>query len=430
MWILIVLMIVPDRFDYTVLTTDDAPMSGGAVSRLLWLSLLIFGGATILSRGAQAWTLLRRLNPFLLIFVLLAVASVTWSIEPAVTARRMIRVVTIAVVAIAFVLVDWHAQRFQNVLRPLITIFLLGSIVFGLGWPLLATHQEPGGPLDGAWRGLATHKNGLGGIACLGLILWFHAWLSKETSALPALAGGAMAVACLLLSRSSTSLVVAIFIILLLLLLLRSPPALRRYLPWMIALLVTALVTYALVLLQILPGLHTLLSPISAMTGKDMTFTGRTDIWDIMSEHIRGQPLLGSGYGAYWTGAVPGSPSYAFILNLDFYPASAHNGYLEVLNDLGTVGLLVLIGYLANFVSQSLRLLRSDRIQASLYLALFLQQAIINLAESRWFSAFSVDFVIMTLATAALARSLLASSGSGVVAASNYRMGPALGALR
>jgi len=184
--------------------------------------------------------------------------------------------------------------------------------------------------------------------------------------------------------------------------------------PYLVGLFVVALTTYSLALLQVVPGLYTLLSPIGAITGKDMTLTGRTDIWDIMFEHIRLHPWLGTGYGAYWTGLEEGSPSYEFMLRLQFYPASAHNGYLDILNDLGAAGLVVLLGYLATFLAQSLRLLKTDRNLAALFLALFLQQAITNLSESRWFSPLSVDFVIMTLATAALARTLLESRRRGV----------------
>jgi exopolysaccharide production protein ExoQ len=135
--------------------------------------------------------------------------------------------------------------------------------------------------------------------------------------------------------------------------------------------------------------------------------TGRTGIWDVMSAEIGLHPLLGAGYGAYWAGPVPGTPSYEFVRLLSFYPASAHNGYLEVLNELGTLGLVVLLGFLAVFIAQCLRLLPLDRAQATLFLALLLQQAITNLSESRWLNVQSVDFVIMTLATAALGRALL-----------------------
>ncbi|HUR40010.1 MAG TPA: O-antigen ligase family protein [Verrucomicrobiae bacterium] len=407
-WLLVVMMIVPEGFDYVTLATDGgAPVRGGTLNRLLWLALLGAGSIAILLRAGTAWLMVRWLNPFLLLFVVLAAASVAWSIDPPVTARRLIRVFTILTLSTGLVLMAWHPHRLQAVLRPVITLVLLASLAFGIGWPELAIHEDPSGILQGAWHGLANHKNGLGDLACIGLVLWTHAWLSREVHAAPALAGLIIAAACLLLSRSSTSLVATAFTLVFLVLLLSAPPGLRRYMPWIVALFIGALVGYSLVLLGILPGLHTLMSPIGAITGKDMTFTGRTDIWEIMFEHIRGQQWLGSGYGAYWTGTQQGSPSFEFVDKLGFDPGSAHNGYLDILNDLGTIGLLVLFGYLATFVTQALRLLPGDRVQSALLLALFLQQAITNLAESRWFSPLSVDFVIMTLATAALGRALL-----------------------
>ncbi len=406
-WVLLLLMIIPDRFAYGDLATAIAPGSGGWISRLLWVALLGGGTLIIVWRLALAWALAQRLNFFLLAFVLLAAASVAWSADPGVTARRLIRIVTIVAATTGFVLIGWHERRFQNVLRPIITAVLAASVVFGLGWPDLAIHQEVSAELIGAWHGLATHKNGFGNIACVGLIFWSHAWMSKQMRLLPALAGGGLAAACLYLSRSSTSLVAAVFTLLFLAMVLRTPRAWQRFMPYVVVLFVGALVAYSLALLQVVPGLHTLLSPIGAITGKDMSFTGRTEIWDILGEHIAQHPLLGTGYGAYWTGISEGSPSYDFVRRMSFYPASAHNGYLEVLNDLGALGLTLLIGYLATFVVQSLRLLRTERAQAALYLALFLQAALTNLSESHWFSVLSVDFVIMTLATVALARSLL-----------------------
>ena len=406
-WVLTVLMIVPEGFDYTQLSNASAPAAGSAGSRLLWLLLLVGGTAGLVWRAGFARLLLHDFNLPLLIFVLLAAASVLWSADPPVTLRRLVRVLTVLLAAISFVLIGWHARRFQNVLRPLLTAVLAASILFGLIWPQLAIHQETEGVLLHAWHGLANHKNGFGNLACIALIFWVHAWLARETSGLWTLFGSSLAITCLLLSRSSTSMVAAVFTGLFLTLLLRSPANLRRYMPMLVSLSVIALLTYSLAMLNLVPGLDLLLRPISLLTGKDLSFTGRTEIWDIVSDHIRLRPLLGSGYGAYWVGATEGSAAYDFVLSLNFYPGSSHNGYLEVMNDLGAFGLLVLIAYLMAYLRQSLRLLRVDRVQAALYLGLFLQQAVVNLSESRWLNAQSIDFVIMTLATAALARSLL-----------------------
>jgi O-antigen ligase len=407
MWALIVLMIVPEGFDYGNLAT--APVSGGAVSRMLWLGLLALGAVIVFWRAGLTWVLARTLNPFLALFVALAVLSIAWSIDPSLSARRLVRMFTIVLACLAFVLMSWHARRCQNVVRPILTIMLLGSILFGLAFPALAIHQQTSAELIGAWRGLANHKNGLGDLACLALIFWFHAWLTREATLLPALAGGAIAAACLVLSRSSTSLAATAFVLVLLVVLLRSPPGLRPYIAYLISMLIAALLIYALAILNLIPGLGTLMAPVMLLTDKAVTFTGRSEIWTIIAEHIAYHPFLGTGYGAYWTaGPVPGTQSYEFIWRMrSFYPGSAHNGYLDVVNDLGWVGLACLIAYMLAHVRQCLRLLDIDRHQSALYLALFFQQAITNLSETHWFSVLSVDFVIMTLATTALARGLL-----------------------
>jgi O-antigen ligase len=92
---------------------------------------------------------------------------------------------------------------------------------------------------------------------------------------------------------------------------------------------------------------------------------------------------------------------------LNFYPNEGHNGYLDVVNDLGLVGGFCLLAYFASYIKSALELMRVHRYQAALYLTLLFRGFIADMSESHWFSVLSVDFVIMTLATTALARSLL-----------------------
>jgi O-antigen ligase len=404
-WALTILMIAPEGFDYSVVTTY-APTSGGALSRLMWISLLVGGiGATIACAG-DAVRLLRTLNPWLLVFAGLAFVSLAWSIDVEVTARRLLRVATMLGVAFAFALVGWHRCRFQNMVRPIITLVLAGSILFGIAAPTLAIHQDATGVLAGAWHGLSSHKNGLGDLACIGLILWLHAYLTRERGLVACVCGGLLAAACLVLSKSSTSLVASVFCLAFLALLLRLPVALQRHLAKFVVAFLVLLFAYSIAILQIIPGTEAAMKALHLVTGKDGTFTGRTLIWALIGEHVKQHPLLGTGYGAYWTFKA-GAPSYDFIRYLRFYPGSAHNGYLEIVNDLGAIGGAVLLAYLVAFVRQALALLHIDRTTAALLLALFLHQCVANLSESRWLSVFSVDFVIMTLATAHLGRALL-----------------------
>jgi O-antigen ligase len=407
-WVLVLLLIIPEGFEYEGATAliNAMPTEGSPLSRTLWLTLLGFSLAMILSRSGVALKLLKQINPFLFVFIALAAASAFWSIEPAITLRRSLRLTTIVLAAITLAVTSSQTNRLQSVLRPILTTLLVGSIIFVILAPELAIMQSDRPELIGAWHGLATQKNGLGSLAAIALILWVHAWLNNESRGWIVMVGAAVSAVCLINSRSSSSIMAAAFSIVLMLMLLRSPPGLRRYLPYLIGLFAATLLVYSLAVLDLLPGSELLLSPVTAITGKDQTFSGRSAVWAILNEHISYRPWLGSGFGAYWV-EQPSSPSMEMERRLYFYPTEGHNGYLDVINDLGAIGGLCLVAYLVALLRQGLRVFAVLRPQGALYLVLLFEQLVGNLSESRWFNVLTFDFVIMTLVTVSMGKNLL-----------------------
>ena len=375
--------------------------------RALKLSLLALGVAVLIWRHSFAAVLAREVNKFFIAFVALVLLSTAWSIEPAITMTRFLAVLTICLVCGGCVMVGWHDRRFQEILRSVFTALMVGSLIFGIIAPDLAKEHGTTISLAGAWRGLMGQKNEFGHAASITAFLWVHGLLTKEVKFRYFAFGFSAAVACLILSRSSTSMLAALFSIMLLLLLLQGPKGKRRYMAFIVAVFVAMILLYSLAVLNLIPGLDLLLEPVIGLTGKDETFSGRTQIWAVIREHISQRPLLGTGYGAYWI-PLPTSPSWVFMTGKsNFYPTEAHNGYLDIINDLGYVGLVCLLGFLLVFLRQSLALLKFDYKQATLYLALLFEELISNLTESAWLSSGGVAMAIMTLATFALARALL-----------------------
>ena len=372
--------------------------------RTIKILLLLSASGLVVWRYALAGLVLRRLNIFLLAFYCLVALSLTWSITPASTLLRLVAITNVFLVGCAFTLVSWHDRRFQNVMRTILTVMLVACLIFGLLAPDLAKETGDSLSLKDAWRGMFTQKNQFGEVASLGVIFWVHGWLSKEIKFIRLLAGGGLAVVCLVLSRSSTSLLSTVFVVLLLLLMLRLPGKRHRYTKYLVMAFVAALLLYSLATLNLVPQLDFLLSPITAITGKDATFSGRSLIWNIIRERIADHPLLGTGYGAFWVNEQPSSPSYYTLKLLYRIPNESHNGYLDVINDLGLVGLGCLVGYVTVFMRQCLALLKIDFAQATLYLALLFQQLIGNLTESMWFQSTTFAFGMMTVATFAVAR--------------------------
>jgi exopolysaccharide production protein ExoQ len=407
-WTLIIMMIVPGDLNYA---PNAAPPSddGFPLTRILWLASLGVGAILSFSRPALSLRVWRQMNIFLLLFIALAVVSTLWSIDPGQTIRYLVRMVTLFVASLAVAVVAWNPRRYQQLVRPVLTIMLLGSIIFGMISPELAIHQETQAELLNAWHGLFETKNALGAAASFTFILWAHAWLTRETKRLYAVLGMLIAGTCLILSRSSTSTITTILAVLTLLLLMRAPTSLRRSMPYLTSGLVVLILLVSLAMLKVVPGLEILVAPIPAITGKDLTFSNRANIWAAVVDHVKLRPLLGSGYSAYWIMGTPtpDAESYAIKSKLEgFYPGSAHNGYLQVLNDLGAVGLCCLLGYLYVFVRDSIRLYRIDRTQGALFLVLFLQQTTINLTEPVWLNVLLVEFLLVSMATTCLARAL------------------------
>jgi O-antigen ligase len=84
--------------------------------------------------------------------------------------------------------------------------------------------------------------------------------------------------------------------------------------------------------------------------GKDASFSGRTDLWELLIDMGNERPFLGAGYGAFW---IPESERISAVYDLfEWLPGQSHNGYLDIFLVLGYAGLgtllLLFINYFIN----------------------------------------------------------------------------------
>ena len=410
-WLAILRVVVPGFFDYA---DDDTTLieNGGSVgNQIIWLSLVLVPVILLRNRAKLTWMLLRTVNGWFLLLFLCACASLLWSIDPGATARRLSHAIGLYIVCFTVCLVGWDARRFQTVLRPVLTAIMVGSIIFGLVRPDLAISPASfaAGDSGGHWRGLTIHKNALGSVSSFATILWFQAFLYRETKWWAILVGLTSSMLCLYLSGSSTSLVGTLMVIVFLLSGKLTPSSMRSHVtPVVIGVFVLVIVCYGLAVMKLVPGLDAIISSATSAVGKDPTFAGRTPIWDLVKVHIAEHPLLGTGFGAFWVGPFDTSPSYVFLKRLYFYPGEAHNGYLDVIVDLGYVGLALLGGFIVRYFVLSIRLLKIDRSQALLYLSLMLYFLLANLTESSWLTVGpNPNWMMVSLAVFATSRQLL-----------------------
>ena len=374
--------------------------------RIIKVSMIAMSFYFIVSRWLLSGALTKNLNGGAAAFLVLAPLSAAWSIEPAATLLRFVSLATIFLVCFAIALAGWHPRRFQQVALPPLMFILIVSLAVGIAMPDQIAEIGTDISQKGAWHGITHSKNEFGMMASIATLICVNRWLSWDGRAFWPIAGGAAAFACLILSRSNTSQLATIVGLASMVMVMRVPVIRQRFCTHLAVFVTATILLYELVIQNVVPGVYTLLAPIAAVFGKDMTFSARTVIWDVVKQHIQYAPYLGTGYGAYWLGPFPTSPSYVFVPLMYFYPTEAHNGYLDVVNDLGLVGLVVVLAFIVLFVRQALQLLRVDRSQGALYLALLFQQMVMNMSESEWFMRTST-FSVLILATTCMSRALV-----------------------
>lgn len=81
------------------------------------------------------------------------------------------------------------------------------------------------------------------------------------------------------------------------------------------------------------------------LLGKDLTLTGRIPLWQALWPWLANRPLAGYGFDAFWQPVVnPGVPElWAWV---GWEQHHAHNGYIQLLLDVGLVGALLTTAFL------------------------------------------------------------------------------------
>ena len=136
---------------------------------------------------------------------------------------------------------------------------------------------------------------------------------------------------------------------------------------------------------------------------KDMTLTGRTDFWPLIIERInQNNPLFGygkEGFWQYWRGGE--SPAYGIVVaKSGFVPPHSHNGFIEMLCELGWVGLSLFILSFLNNILRGIKYLVKERLPESglpLYLLTFILMT--NLTEGGLFgiSSYWCWYVVLSV---------------------------------
>ncbi len=410
MMVAIMFTIVPEAFSFAELDRPNQ-FSGtdlGFVARVQWFPLFGIGAAIIVMRARLAWALLKEVNPFLILIMIWIFLSTFWSYQPDITLRRAVKITGMMLVAYCYFLVNWEPSAILRNLRRICYWLCAGSIIFVIVKPEYAVHQGIAEPnLKGAWRGLTNHKNALGILTAVSMSLWVHAWASRDVQARHCVLPLISVFICLLGSKSTTALVSSFATSAAVVYFLRAPARLRTPFFFIAAALAFVMLTCVLFIFTGALSLGDALAVVAGSLGKDATLTGRDAIWGAVWTEIGRHPWIGCGFNGYWVIGEPWGPSGDVLRSIGFAPLQAHNGYLDILNELGIIGFTLLLLMLGYQFWQISVVNKFDRVTASYGFAYLIYDLILNITESNFLRPTFLPCLVEYIVIIACARTLL-----------------------
>jgi exopolysaccharide production protein ExoQ len=295
-----------------------------------------------------------------------------------------------------YVMSRFTANEVLELLLILGLLTIAASIVSALAFPQYGL-DGLGGHAD-AWKGVFSAKNYLGNMALFFLTV---AVSYRPRTPLFKTFRVSQVLLCLVaiaFSRAATAYMLTAFYVAYCVV-LRTLHSLRKK-DYMLAGLFMVVVFAAFAILVVVWP-----DALISVLGKDITLTGRTEIWSAVWDSIAKRPLFGYGYQGFWLGLE--GESYRVILVVSWVLAQAQNGFLDVMLEMGVVGLAIVLSVFGFAFRDSIGcLLQShDRDQLRVvewYLAIVLLTLLYNVDESFLFDAKHLGSMMFLLACVGL----------------------------
>jgi exopolysaccharide production protein ExoQ len=280
--------------------------------------------------------------------------SVSWALAPVTAAKAALLLTLVAWPT--FVLVRaLDPRRTALILDITLALALLVNIGFAIFVPEVATTTNLGSTGSAVLSGVTGDKNQAGLIAGLAIVTFAARWYATRwVIYLPLIVAGA---GFLILTDSRTSIGMTIAALIFMAVFARAYPALQAAAARRPALPLRVEVIGAVIIAAIVGYLSIDISPALQLASDPEAFTGRAAIWTAVIRYFGEYPLLGSGYGSFWN-IGEASPILRYIPPGSWIEgvSEAHNGYLEMMIQLGGIGFVLV--FFATLIWPAARLLR------------------------------------------------------------------------
>ncbi len=311
------------------LADADRIGSSNIINQLVFTLLFLISLITLVNKRSEVLRFIRK-EKFLTLFLAWCLLSVFWSDFSFTSFKRYFQILATVAVCLAVLLHVKSSGETLKYFRYILFLYVILSI--------LSVFLIPGAldPKFHTWRGLAATKNNLAQAALVCILVWFYSAKSPGNSnKILAIMMMFLSLLLLLGTQSATSIAtlgvltiaggITYFI---------SDITNSSYFgKFYIAVIAFLLAAFFIVVFFLAPDW---LLALPGYLGKDITFTGRTDLWQDVFAEAKTHLWLGCGFSAFWD-----VDSLSLALLYEDYvwlPNQAHLGYLDLSNETGIIG--------------------------------------------------------------------------------------------
>jgi exopolysaccharide production protein ExoQ len=307
----------------------------------------------------------------IILLCLLATSSVFWSGHWYSTMRGSFALF------MSVILGGYIAARFTIIeqIKIITWVYILASVlslIACLLFPHVAIHSS--GPHEGLWRGIYIHKNAFGRPLGLGSAVLFLVCLERQEVLLKRPYLYLFLVLFLLVKSGSVTPTLSAIVALISL-------SFYNFFRWPVKYMLPVLSMYLTMAIVSLFLIAVDAEAILNFFGRDLTLTGRSELWILLYEKIKARPLLGYGFEGFWRGWDGHSGD--IWSQLDWSPNQGHNGFIDLTLFLGLIGLMLFILGLIKVFLGSILLINAERTVSSHFPAMFLTYyCVINIGDN------------------------------------------------
>lgn len=274
-------------------------------------------------------------NSLYFMFLFFITISIFWSGDFNSSLIKLVNIIGISLLSI-FVASSLKKEDFFKIICLFFIISIFLNILVSIVTPQIGIYET------GIWKGVYLHKNWLGTTMLFGSVTLLMG--VKKENKLKSILIISVALFIIIQSSSISSLLI-FFLILGLVLYIQFFRENKL-------LLISSM--FILIGISIYVGFY-LLSNINlfySLIGRDSSLSGRSDLWPLILEAINHKLLFGYGVGGFWIqhGA---SEHISKLMGWDVY--GSHNGFLELLLNVGVVGLTLFILFYFQMVIRILK---------------------------------------------------------------------------